>query len=46
MYKDILYEGDGPTAVVTNRPASPDAFAQLMLAEVRRALVAAELEAE
>ena len=43
MYKDILYEVDGPAAVVTmNRPASLNAFTQLMLAEVRHALGAAE----
>ena len=39
MYKDILYEADGPAAVVTlNRPGSLNAFTQLMLAEVRHAL--------
>ena len=44
---DILYEVDGPEAVVTtNWPASLNAFAQLMLAEVRHALVAAERKAE
>ena len=43
MYKDILYEVDGSAAVVTlNRPASLNAFTQLMLAEVRHALGAAE----
>ena len=32
MYKDILYEVDGPAAVVTsNRPGSLNAFTQLML---------------
>ena len=44
---DILYEVDGPAAVVTtNRPASLDAPTQLMLAEARHAPVAAELEAK
>ena len=44
---DILYEVDGPAAVVTtNRAASLGAFAQLMLAEVRHAPIAAELEAQ
>ena len=43
MYKDILYEVHGPAAAVRlNRLASPNAFTQLMLAEVRHALGAAE----
>ena len=46
MYEDIRYEGDGPTAVVTNRPASLNALAQLMLAVVRHALVAAGRKAQ
>ena len=45
MYKDILYEVDGPAAAVTlNRPTSLNAFTHLMLAEVRHALGAAELD--
>lgn len=44
---DILYEVDRPASVgTTNRPASLDASTQLMLAEVRHAPVAAELEAQ
>ena len=44
---DILYEVDGPAAVVTtNRPASLDAPTRLVLAEARHALVAAERKAE
>ena len=40
MYKDILYEVDSPAAVLTlNRPGSLNAFTQLMLAEVRHALM-------
>ena len=43
MYKDILYEVDGPAAVITmNRPNSLNAFTQLMLAEIRHALDSAE----
>lgn len=43
MYEEILYEVDGPAAVITmNRPASLNAFTQLMLAEIRHALGAAE----
>ena len=43
MYQEILYEVDGPTAVVTmNRPQNLNAFTQLMLAEIRHALGAAE----
>ena len=47
MYQDILYEVDGPAAVVTmNRPASLNAFTNLMLAEIRHALGAAERDAD
>ena len=43
MYEEILYEVDGPAAVITmNRPSSLNAFTQLMLAEIRHALGAAE----
>lgn len=43
MYQDITYEVDEPVAVVTmNRPANLNAFTNLMLAEVRHALAAAE----
>ena len=43
MYKEILYAVDGPAAVITmNRPNSLNAFTQLMLAEIRHALGAAE----
>ena len=43
MYKDILYEVDGPAAVITmNRPNSLNAFTHLMLAEIRHALASAE----
>lgn len=43
MYQDILYDVDGPTAVVTmNRPDNLNAFTQLMLAEIRHALATAE----
>ena len=43
MYQDILYDVDGPTAVVTmNRPDNLNAFTRLMLAEIRHALAAAE----
>ena len=43
MYEEILYEVDGPAAVITmNRPTSLNAFTQLMLAEIRHALGAAE----
>lgn len=43
MYEQILYQVDGPAAVITmNRPASLNAFTQLMLAEIRHALGAAE----
>ncbi len=43
MYQDIHYQVDGPVAVITmNRPDSLNAFTQLMLAEIRHALGAAE----
>ena len=43
MYQDILYEVDGPAAVITmNRPASLNAFTPLMIAEIRHAMGAAE----
>ena len=43
MYEDITYEVDGPAAVLTmNRPASLNAFTNLMLAEIRHALGTAE----
>ena len=43
MYQDITYEVDEPVAVVTmNRPANLNAFTNLMLAEVRHGLAAAE----
>ena len=47
MYQDILYDVDGPTAVVTmNRPDNLNAFTQLMLAEIRHALATAERDAD
>ncbi len=43
MYQEILYEVEEPVAVVTmNRPASLNAFTNLMLAEIRHALAEAE----
>ena len=47
MYQDISYEVDGPAAVITmNRPASLNAFTNLMLAEIRHALGQAERDGD
>ena len=45
MYEEIVYEVDGPAAIVTlNRPSSLNALTPLMLAEVRHALAQAEAD--
>lgn len=43
MYEEILYEVEGPAAIITmNRPDNLNAFTNLMLAEIRHALATAE----
>ena len=43
MYEDILYDVEGPVAIITmNRPDNLNAFTNLMLAEIRHALATAE----
>lgn len=45
MYEEILYEVDGPTAVVTlNRPEALNAFTYRTLAELRHAVATAEAD--
>lgn len=47
MYEDILYEVEGPVAIITmNRPDNLNAFTNLMLAEIRHALATAERNPE
>jgi len=46
-YADILYERDGPVAVITlNRPDALNALTDLMQAEIRHALDASERDAD
>lgn len=45
MYEEILYEVDGPAAVITlNRPEALNAFTYRTLAELRHAVAAAEAD--
>jgi len=47
MYEEIIYEVDGPAAVITlNRPDALNAFTYRTLAELRHAVAAAEADSE